>query len=376
MHTVRIGLAGAGMESGIINVTNRLPEDFRVSLCALAPEETFSKFITRPGAQFFTIPSRKASGVDWTLVSRLAKLFRQAKVDILHSHNWGSFLYSVLAAQLTGTTIIHGEHGKNFFELTERNRAKDWAKRLLGRRLHRLVTVSNDLRREWIERFHIPEEKTVWIPNGVDVNRFCPSPEDRVAARRHFGLPEAALIVGSVGKLEPIKNYLMMLDAAKAVLGKNERVVVALLGDGVSRKDTERHIAKLGIADRVHLLGWRFESPRFLHTLDIFVLPSVSEGMSNAVLEALASGLPIICPALPSHREVITPGLDGILMENFTTDTLAEMLLKLLAHDEDRRRLAQQARQTACNKFAIERMVERYERLYRDVDRTAGGVGH
>lgn len=364
------------MESGIINVTNGLPEDFRVSLCALAPEETFSRFIRRPGTQFFTIPNRKGDGIDWTYVPRLARLFHRARVDIVHSHSWGTFLYSVLAAQLTGTPIIHGEHGKNFFELTERNKPKDWAKRLLGRRVERLVTVSNDLRREWVERFHIPEGKTVWIPNGVDVNRFCPDPNDRIAARRHFGLPESALIVGSVGSLKPIKNYLMMLDAARIVMEKDQRVVVALLGDGVSRADTERHIAELGIADRVHLLGWRFESPRFLQALDVFVLPSVSEGMSNAVLEALASGLPVICPSLPSHREVITPGVDGILMDSFTKDSLAEMLLKLLGDDEERRRLSQQARRTACDKFALERMIERHESLYREVYQAATAARH
>ena len=366
MHTVR-SLWGAGMEGGIVNVCNRLPEEFRVSICALAPLETFSGSIQRPGSQFFTLPPSRQEGVDWTLVPRLARLFRRTKVDLVHSHTWGTFLYSVLAARLTGTAIIHGEHGRNMFELAEHNPAKDWAKRLLGRRVDRMITVSNDLRREWIERFGIPERKIVWIPNGVDVTRFRPDPADRAAARRHFGLPESGFVIGSVGRLDPIKNYRLMIDAAQIVLAKKEQVSITVLGDGPLQEELERQVAELGLAGRVHLLGWRLESPRFLQTLDIFVLPSISEGMSNSVLEALATGLPVVCPALPTHREVITTGVDGILMENFTKESLAEMLMHLLDDEAERLRLSREARETACRQFSLQRMVDRHASLYREV---------
>ena len=124
MHIVRAGTFGAGMEAGIVNVSTRLPEDFRVSLCALAPLQTFSDFLKRPGTQFFTLPPRRPDGVDWMLVPRLARLFRQAEVDLVHSHTWGTFLYSVLAARLSGTAITHGEYGKHSFERTEHNPAR------------------------------------------------------------------------------------------------------------------------------------------------------------------------------------------------------------------------------------------------------------
>jgi sugar transferase (PEP-CTERM/EpsH1 system associated) len=366
MHTVRSGW-GAGMEGGIVNVCNRLPEEFRVSICAIAPEEAFSDFIKRPGSQFFTLPPHRREGVDWALVPRLARLFRRTKVDLVHSHTWGTFLYSVLAARLTGTAIIHGEHGKNMFELTEHNPAKTWARRLLGPRVNRMVTVSDDLRREWIERYRIPERKIVWIPNGVDVTRFRPDPADRAAARRHFGLPESGFMIGSVGRLDPIKNYRLLIDAARIVLAKQEQVAFTVLGDGPCQQELERQAADLGIAGHVHLLGRRYESPRFLQTLDVFVLPSISEGMSNSVIEALATGLPVVCPALPTHREVISAGVDGILIENFTSETLAETLLHLLDDEAERLRLSRAARETACRQFSLQRMVDRHASLYHEV---------
>jgi glycosyltransferase involved in cell wall biosynthesis len=174
-------------------------------------------------------------------------------------------------------------------------------------------------------------------------------------------------VIGSVGRLEPMKNYAVLIDAAKIVLAKKEQVSFAVLGDGVSREELERQVAELGLADRVHLLGWRLESPRFLQTMDIFVLPSISEGMSNSVLEALATGLPVVCPALATHREVITPDVDGILMEDFTKETLAEMLLKLLDDEPERLRLSLAARETACRQFSLQRMVDRHASLYREV---------
>ena len=138
MHVVRMGGIGGGMEKGLINVANRLPEEFRISLCIMDAYEEFSTRLNRPGAQFHLLPAA-GGGVDWKWVSRLAALFRREKADIIHSHTWGTFAYSVLAARLAGVPIIHGEHGKNIHELNEKNRPKDWTRRILGRSVDRLI---------------------------------------------------------------------------------------------------------------------------------------------------------------------------------------------------------------------------------------------
>jgi glycosyltransferase involved in cell wall biosynthesis len=188
MHVVRVGFAGGGMENGIINVTNGLCAGrFRVSICALDSQETFSERIRRPDSAYYLLPKRE--GIEWLLIWRLARLLRRARVDVVHSHNWGTFLYSVLAAKLAGVPIIHGEHGKNLSELNETNRPKSWAKRVLGRRVDRLVTVSQAIAAEWAG-YGVPPGKIEWIPNGVDVERFQPRPEKR-ELRRAFGSPQA-----------------------------------------------------------------------------------------------------------------------------------------------------------------------------------------
>ena len=112
VHVVRLGSADAGMENGIINVTNSLPADrYRVSICILDSVETFSKRIRRPDCHYHLLP-KQGDGIDWGMIRRLARLLRKVDADLVHSHNWGTFLYSVLAAKLARLPIIHGEHAR------------------------------------------------------------------------------------------------------------------------------------------------------------------------------------------------------------------------------------------------------------------------
>src|SRR5262249_34379633 len=131
----------------------------------------------------------------------------------VHSHNWGTFLYSVLAAKLARVPIVHGEHGKNLEELDETNGPKLFAKRLLGSRLNKLVTVSQTIAAEW-ESYGFPRDKIQWIPNGVDADRFRPR-HDTGELRRQFELPQQPFIFGSVGRFDPIKNYGVLISALK-----------------------------------------------------------------------------------------------------------------------------------------------------------------
>ena len=170
MHVVRRGFAGGGMENGVVNVSNRLPSRYVVSICALDSTETFSERISRLDSRFFLLP-KLGEGIDWNLVRRLSKLIRLEKVDLVHSHNWGTFLYAVLAAKWAGVPIVHGEHGKNERELDKESWPKSWTKSVLGRQVDQLVTVSQALAIEW-EAYGIPKNKIQWIPNGVDTNLF------------------------------------------------------------------------------------------------------------------------------------------------------------------------------------------------------------
>ena len=362
MHVVRHGFAGGGMENGVINVANGLPpERFRISVCALDSAQTFSQRIRAADAEYHLLP-KQGRGVHWGLVWRLARLLRQTKVDLVHSHNWATFLYAVLAAKLAGLPIIHGEHGKNPGELNETNRPKQWAKSVLGRRVDRLVTVSQAIQNEWVG-YGVPAGRIQWIPNGVDVDRFRPR-TDRQEQRRRFGLPEGGFVLGSIGRMDVLKNYEVLVDAFAQFAGDFPDWHLALLGDGPCALRLRRRVAELGLADRVYLPGRQPDPENFLAALDLFVLPSKTEGMSNVVLEAMASGLPVACNDLPCHHEILEPGQEGVLVAPCTAETLADAVSALCRDPERRRSLGLAARNKAVSRFNMARMVSDYERLY------------
>lgn len=364
MHVVRVGSADGGMENGIVNVSANLPsERFRISICALDSQETFSRRIHRPKTAFYTLPKKSARGLDWSWVRRLRRLFRDVHVDVVHSHGWGTFVYSVLAAELSGIPLIHGEHGKNFGELNENKRLKDWTQRLLARRLYRLVSVSEEIRSDWVRRV-LPECRTLCIPNGVDTARFYPNEAGRAARRQTLGASPDTCVIGSVGRLDPIKDYSLLLRAL-ARMGPAARTWrLVLVGDGPLRAVLEREARELGISDRVYLAGRQVDVENWLRAFDVFVLPSLSEGMSNAVLEAMAVGLPVVCRDLAAHREVIEPGIHGVLLDPCDEDALAGTLTDLVASMERRRELACNARIHVQERFTLDRMISLHAELY------------
>jgi glycosyltransferase involved in cell wall biosynthesis len=363
MHVVRVGSIGGGMEKGIINVANRLPEEFRVSICVLDGYEEFSSRLRRSGAEIHLMPSRQG-GVDRTWIPHLARLFRRSGVDVVHSHGWGTFLYAVPAAQLSRRKIVHGEHGKNLHELTEKNPLKVWSRRLLGRATDRIVTVSEPLRQEWIQQYGMNPHHVTYIPNGVDLARFAPVTRTPAEYRRGFGLPEDAFILGTVGRFDPIKNFPMMARTAALL---DPSIAIAFLGDGPCRQETESLARSLGISDRVHFVGTRPDVENFLHAIDAFTLPSPSEGMSNVVLEAMAAGLPIVCPAIPAHQLLIDPSeREGILLSPYTEETLAREIAGLRVDSGRRKMLGENAQAKIRRQFTIDLMVERHATLYRE----------
>ena len=362
MHLVRSGFAGGGMENGIVNVTNRLPQEhFRISLCALDSKETFSGRVHLRDFCCYLLPKTRP-GIDWPLIGQLVRLCRRTQVDVIHSHNSGTFLYAVPAAKWTGIPVIHGEHGKNLAELVETNRPKYWAKRLLGPRVDRLVTVSETIAWEWAA-YGVPESRIKWIPNGVDVERFRPR-EGSAEFRRQFGLPEAGYLVGSVGRFDPIKDYDVLVDAFAQLLSRLPDAHLTFVGDGPDEAALRAKAIQLGVQDRVYWLGRRPNPEDFLPALDVFVLPSRSEGMSNVVLEAMACGLPVVCADLPGHREVFEPGHEGFVVSPCQGDKLAATLSALAQDPGLRRDVGAAARKKVLARFQLDRMAADYQALY------------
>jgi sugar transferase (PEP-CTERM/EpsH1 system associated) len=296
----------------------------------------------------------------WNAV-RMARLFRSLRPDIVHSRNWSS-VDAIVGARLAGVPIvIHGEHGREANDPEGRNRMRRLGRRLLSPLVTQFVTVSRDLARWLIEDIGLPARKILAICNGVDTRRF--SPGGRQAARAALAIKPGSVVIGTVGRLDPVKDQLGLLRAFYRVAG-DSRAVLLIAGDGPCRMELDATVSALGLGERVHLLGERDNIPQVLAALDVFVLASVGEGISNTILEAMATGLPVVATRVGGTPQLVVDGATGLLVEPRSPAALAATLRQYLEDPALAARHGRAARERAELEFSQERMVGAYEQLY------------
>lgn len=351
-----LSLEPGGLENGVVNVVRGLdPREFRSSVCCLQRVGAFAGRLAAGVA--VTAMDLQPGNHPWMAV-RIARLLRAWHVDIVHTRNAESFFYGVVAARLAGVrAVIHSEHGREFPEKPLRA----WLQRQLLRHVDFAFTVSRQLKSDLERELRVPASRFEVLYNGVDVERFQ-------YQRTHGPAPDASqsLLIGSVGRLVPVKNYALLLQAV-ARLAKAPSCRLLLIGEGPERATLEQLAAQLGLASRVVFAGHRDDVPQLLEKVDIFVLPSLSEGMSNTLLEAMASGLPVVASDVGGNREVIDPERTGLLFPSGDVAALTGQLERLLESGELRARLGDAAALRVGIEFSMQAMLARYTELYRRV---------
>lgn len=366
---VLLSLRPGGLENGVVNVINGLDRrEFLSSVCCLQSSGEFARRITDERCRILEFGLRP--GNDPRLVWRLARAFRKLRLDIVHTRNAESFFYGALAARLAGVpALVHSEHGRVFPERWHRALAQRW----LLRNASCAFAVSQQLADQLVTEIGVRPGTFRVIYNGVDTRRFA-GPES--AERRG---PGGEIAIGSVGRLAPVKNYGLLLKAV-ARLPPDLRWRLVLVGDGPQRGELDQTAAELGIAARVSFLGHREDVAAVLGDLDVFVLPSDSEGMSNTLLEAMAAGVAVIASDVGGNREVIEAGRSGLLFARGDAAAAAKAIQQLVTDAALRERLAKAGLQRANTTFALRTMLSAYEDLYRSVwraksDHVTGPVG-
>jgi sugar transferase (PEP-CTERM/EpsH1 system associated) len=301
------------------------------------------------------------------LVLRFARVMRTFRPHIVHSRNWGG-IEAVFAARLARVpVVIHSEHG---YEL-EMLEGEPLRRRLLRHAAYAaadaVFAVTRDLRSYHARVSWTKESRIRVLANGVDTGRFCKLGGEAARARIALGLPPNSTIVGSVGRLVPIKDHVSLLKAVETLVSKGSEIRVVLAGDGPEKASLESFVANSPVlGGRVHFLGDTGDVPQVLRSLDIFVLPSISEGMSNTLLEAMSCGLPVVASRVGGNRELLEDSGVGLLFEPRNVSDLAEKLSRLL--DESvRQKLGTAARSHVLSNYSLEDMMQRYRELYREL---------
>lgn len=367
-HVV-FSLEPGGMENGVVNVANHLPPEFQTRIVCLEKAGAFAARL-RDGVQV-TALGRKA-GWDWGACRRLGADLRRERPNAIHTHNLGPLIYAVVARALSPTLwrvpILHGEHGALQGDSLEPRRLRQ--RRRLYRFCRLVHTVSEGLRLELVER-GLPGKQIVSVLNGVDCQRFEPE-QARYLARSRVGLPEDAVVLGSVGRFIATKRYPMLIEAFEALAESHPRLHLLILGDGgPERERVMSRIAASPQRAKITAAGHQADPAPWYQAMDLMVMPSSHEGLANALLEAMASGVPALAHAACGAGEVIENGRTGFLRHLDDSSGLATELECLLTTPESLEVVGKAARSAAMERFSLELMVGNYGRLYRRV----AGVG-
>lgn len=358
LHHVVLSLEPGGLENGVVNLVNRLDRtEFVSTIWCLKERGAFAQRVDPAAAVIHELNWR--GGNDLSVVHKLARGLRSSGAELVHTRNAEAFFYGWAALQFTRRpALVHSEHGRTFNDRPIRFTAQRW----MTRRADAVVALSDRLRLDLERYVGIPRDKVQVIYNGVDFERFAHG--SRAAARRSLGLGDA-LVVGSVGRLVSVKNYDLLLRAVAGLM--DIRAELVLVGDGPERPALERRASELGLSGRVHFTGHRDDVAGLMAAFDIFVLPSISEGMSNTLLEAMAAGLPVIASAVGGNTEIVRAGLEGMIFESGNERELTAALNDLAADRGLRESLGRQGRERAQRDFSMPAMVTAYEALYRGV---------
>lgn len=358
-HIVHVlpGLGIGGTENGVMNLIGALRGDFRHTVISMTGAAAATRRLP-PDTAVHCV--RKRPGLDLSAVLRLAGLLRRLAPLVVHSRNWGA-LDAVFAARLAGVPIvIHGEHGREAADPQGLQPRRNFVRRLAQPLVDRFVTVSFDLQRWLIDTVRIPASKVLTIHNGVDLSRF--SDDDREAGRRALGVAEGKVVIGTVGRLDPVKDQLGLIEAVAAL--EDRSAILVIVGDGPCRSSLEARAQSSDVTGRVRLLGERDDVPGLLRGFDVFVLPSLAEGISNTILEAMASGLPIVATRAGGSPELVQDGVTGTLVPVADRPALTAALATYVSDGHRRALHGKAGRQRAVEEFGLQRMVGRYVALY------------
>jgi sugar transferase (PEP-CTERM/EpsH1 system associated) len=362
LHVVD-SLGKGGLENGLVNLIAHLDSHrFEHVVCAMRRLGPNAERLEAAGARVVCLGGQTGSRFQ---VRTLVRTMREVKPDLVHSRNWAA-IEAVLAGKWVGVRgVVHSEHGLE----ADTAKAEPWRRncfrRLAFEAADRVLAVSSQLRDLHARRTGFPARRVAVIHNGVDSERFQPNLSLRASIRAELGIAEDQFCIGCVGNLTPVKDYRTALNAAGALdkVCKDWRLLV--IGEGAERGQLEQFVqAHPAWKDRVAFLGLSHRVPELLAAMDVYVLSSVIEGISNSLLEAMASGLPAVATAVGGNPEVVVDGESGILFPAGDFNRLADQLFLLRQQPDLRARLSQQARRRVREEFSIDSMVRSYREVY------------
>jgi sugar transferase (PEP-CTERM/EpsH1 system associated) len=360
MHLL-LSLNVGGMEWVVVNLLKKLNRNmFNPVMVCLVKGGSLVTEVKKLNCPVIIL--NKPEKLDFSVSFRLAKVIREKKIELIHTHNTGAYIYGTIAAKLAGCgVIIHTEHGRYF---PDKKRLMV-AEKILSNFTYRIVTVSEALKNDLIKFEKINPEKISVITNGIDLKHFKPLAKNVIRQKKHeLGLDKNDFVIGNIGRLVSVKGHRDLIQAFSLVHKSLPKVKLVIAGDGPLKDDLINFSQSLRLQKNILFLGERNDILELLNTFDIFVLPSKSEGISLTLLEAMAVGKPVVATSVGGNKEIIENGKDGYLVPAQIPKRLGEIILNIVKTYKNNRELGVLAYEKVREKYSLDKMVNDYQNVY------------
>ena len=360
-----------GLEKVVLSLLDSLdPERFEVSVVCLKGAGALYDRVKLPRERVLILgadPSRPARRVDVSALLEIRRFLAARRIEVVHAHNFAPLIYGGIAARglFPRPRVVYSEHNQ-VNSASERDLAKfRWYSRLADQ----VVTVSADLRRVLIDKLHVTRPVGV-IRNGIDSRPFRTA--SGASVRRELGILPHEFVVGTAAVLSKQKGMTHFVEAARQLLVRFPAARFVIAGDGPLRGVLEAQATACGLGDRMVFAGYRSDMPDVIDSFDVFVLPSLWEGLPLVLLEALCLGKPIVATDVGGNREIVAPGVHGLLVPAGDPCALAEAIFRVGSEPTLRATAKREGPERFRESFSLDAMTASYATLFSTIVRPPG----
>ncbi|MES2899822.1 MAG: TIGR03088 family PEP-CTERM/XrtA system glycosyltransferase [Pseudomonadota bacterium] len=356
-----------GLETGLINLISHMPADrYRHAIVCLKDYSAYHAHIQSRGVEIISLNKRE--GKDFGHYLRMFRTLRALQPDLIHTRNLTGIEAQFVAA-LAGVKLrVHGEHGRDMSDLYGKRLKYQLLRRMLRPFIGHFIAVSSDLEQWLIDSVGAEPDRVSQISNGVDSVQFHPRLGPPAAVGPAGFMQDNAFVIGSVGRMDEVKDYPTLVEAFLRLVASphpaHQRMRLLIVGDGPQRAVCLDMLERGGAAQRAWLPGERTDIAQMLRAMDLFVLPSLAEGSSNTILEAMATGLPVVATAVGGNTAMVHPGFTGILVPPRSPDLMAAAIADYCRIPEMGIRHGMRARTQVIARYSLPEMARGYTAVY------------
>ncbi len=335
---------------------------FNPTVCCIGEKGAVGEEIEAMGFEVISLGRMKKKSFDTSIPGLIKDIIKTRSIDLVHAHLYHACMYGRVAAFMAAVPVVTTEHNVYLRYKLKRSLLN----RLLAKKTSRIVAVSKAVRDYVSKRDSIDPSKFEVIYNGIETERFDIE-MDRLEARRAIGIDEDGPVVGCVCRLSEQKGVTHLIGAFKSVLKEVPLATLLLVGDGPLAEELKKEVKSLSFGGKVRFLGQRRDIPVVLRALDLYVLPSLWEGLGIAVIEAMASGLPVVVSSAGGLVEVVEDDRTGYVVKPGDEEMLADSISKLLLDEDRARAFGARGKIRAEEVFSAGAMVRSLTRLYLEI---------